>query len=233
MFWADILLFAAIAGFFGYRLWRQLGQKHGEERERPNPFAEPAERREDLQQNPGGQNPGRAAPIHAGALVGEPIVENGDGGPLSLASELERVQSADPNFDEKTFLHGARAAFAMIVEAFAKGDRASLRDLLSPKVLANFEQAIATREKAGESLETRILQLRDAVVVAARLEGSIAQISVEFSSDQINLTRDAQGRVINGDAQKPEIVIDRWTFSRDARSEDPNWLLSATEAVTG
>jgi predicted lipid-binding transport protein (Tim44 family) len=150
------------------------------------------------------------------------------GEPLSLAASLAQIRSADPSFDEKVFIQGASAAFTMVVEAFAKADTATLRPLLSDDVYDNFAGAIRERQNAGEVLETRIDRIRDADVVEARLDGRTAFVTAKFVSDQMNVTRDRNGAVVDGDADKVVEVTDIWTFARNIRSRDPNWLLVET-----
>jgi predicted lipid-binding transport protein (Tim44 family) len=141
---------------------------------------------------------------------------------------LAAIAAADPSFDEKTFLNGAKAAFGMIVEAYARGDLDTLRPLLSDEVFANFSDAVAARKKAGETLETRIERMSDADIVEADLDGSTAVITVRFATEQTNVTRDAAGTVLDGDPAKPEEVVDLWSFARNTRSRDPNWTLIET-----
>ncbi|HRQ79762.1 MAG TPA: Tim44/TimA family putative adaptor protein, partial [Azospirillaceae bacterium] len=150
--------------------------------------------------------------------------------PLSLAARINQVREADGGFEEKSFLAGARAAFEMIVQAFAIGDLASLRPLLSDEVFANFSRAVKDRQAAGETLETRIAAIRDIDLADARLEGSVAFITIRFVSDQTNVTKDADGRIVDGDPNEPIEVIDLWTFARNVRSRDPNWTLVETRA---
>lgn len=214
----EIVIFAMIAVFLVYRLRSVLGRRNGEERQRPNPFTPPpapasAEGRDSVV-----AMPERAAPAD--------IYQPGDQRPL--AAWLEAIRRADPSFDEKTFVNGARSAFTMIVEAFSHGDRATLRPLLSDAVYNGFAGAITEREKTGETLETRIERIQDADVVDARLDDTRVYLTVRFVTEQINITRDKAGTVLDGDPAAPAEVIDEWTFSRDVRSRDPNWLLVET-----
>ena len=62
-----------------------------------------------------------------------------------VKSGLTAIRLADRTFDLKGFLQGARAAFAMIVEAYAKGDKAALRPLLAPEVFASSEHGDGDR----------------------------------------------------------------------------------------
>ena len=66
-----------------------------------------------------------------------------------MAAGVMRIKLADDRFDEREFLHGAKMAFGMIVESFAKGDVEALRPLLSRDLFGSFATAIETRESAG------------------------------------------------------------------------------------
>lgn len=215
----EIVIFAVIAAFLVYRLRSVLGQRHGEERQRPNPFTPPPARAE----RNGAENvvrmPDRARPAEAAAGAEEPV---------SLAAALAQIRAADGSFDEKIFLQGAQAAFTMIVGAFAQGETATLRPLLSDDVYDNFAAAIRERQKAGETLETRIDRIADADVVEARMDGRTAFVTVRFVSHQMNVTRSGDGSVVDGDPSKALEVVDLWTFARNTRARDPNWLLVET-----
>ncbi|WP_448192146.1 Tim44/TimA family putative adaptor protein [Azospirillum sp. sgz301742] len=209
----EIVIFAMIAAFLVYRLRSVLGRRTGEERPRPNPFTPPNARPDNVVPMPS------RAQAEASFAPDEPV---------SLAAALAQIHTADPNFDEKNFLQGARGAFQMIVEAFARGDTAALRPLLSDDVYDSFVQAIRHRQSVGETLETRIDRIRDADVIEARLSGNDAVITVKFVSDQINLVRNAQGEIIDGDPKQPIEGVDIWTFRRNIRARDPNWSLVET-----
>src|SRR5262249_62171491 len=112
----------------------------------------------------------------------------------------------------------------------AKGDRAALRPLLSDEVFRQFATAIDERLAAKETLETRILQLDSADVVEGRLDGRTAQIAVKLVSHQINVTRAMDGSIVDGNPDHPIEKTDYWTFARDTRSTDPNWVLVATSS---
>ena len=148
--------------------------------------------------------------------------------PDAVAAGLERIRAADPGFDPAQFLEGARAAFEMIVGAFAAGDKARLRPLLSDEVYTPFAAAIDERTAAGETLETRIVGLKRLDITEAGLTGRLARVTVKFVSDQINLLRAHDGSVVDGDPDHAVEKTDFWSFTRDTRASDPNWVLEAT-----
>jgi predicted lipid-binding transport protein (Tim44 family) len=147
-----------------------------------------------------------------------------------VAAGLDAIVAADPSFDAKHFLAGGRAAYEMIVEAFAAGDRRSLKNLLSREVYDGFETAIAEREARGETVESRFVSIDEAEITAAEMRGRSEQVTVHFVSKLISATRDRQGNVVDGNAEKVREVTDVWTFAREISSRDPNWKLVATEA---
>jgi len=118
----------------------------------------------------------------------------------------------------------------MIVTAYAAGDTATLRPLLADDVYDKFSGAIAARAKARETLQTTLVGITSADILEADVRGRDATITVKFISEQINVTRDAEGRIVDGDASTVTPVTDIWTFSRNLRSRDPNWTLIATRS---
>ncbi len=208
------LIFAAIAVFVILKLRSVLGTRTGFEKKN-EPYA-PADNRDKVIPLPDRRQP-EAAPMS------EPK------GPLDAGSAA--IRRVDPSFDPDGFLEGAKMAFEMIVTAFAKGDEKTLEPLLAPNVFESFAADIRRRREAGETRETTVSGIRQARIEQARLEGREARVTVLIVSDQINVTRDREGNVIDGDPKAPEAVSDLWTFARDTRSRDPNWQLVETAAA--
>jgi len=144
---------------------------------------------------------------------------------------LLQIMASDADFDPNEFIGGARAAYEMIVMAFANGDRKTLKDLLSKEVFEGFDGAIRDRESRNEKVTTQFVSIDKAEFADAALRARNAQVTVKFLSKLITATRDAQGNVVDGNAEKVLDVVDIWTFSRDVTSRDPNWRLIATESA--
>jgi predicted lipid-binding transport protein (Tim44 family) len=208
----EILVFAVIAGILVFRLRSVLGRRTGHERRRDLPFAPP----------PTPTTP-PAANATPSALPAPRLVATDPADPLGA------LHAAEPGFDGTAFLAGARGAFEIVVQAFAAGDRAKLQPLLSPQVFKSFSDAIAARDHANEKQETKIVAIKSADITQARVQGGTGLVTVTFLSDQILVTRNAAGAVVDGDPDHPVERIDIWTFSRVLRSPDPNWTLIATE----
>jgi len=214
----DIILFAMIAGFLVLRLRSVLGRRTGNERRRD------------------GFTRARAPMSERAASGGEPatvatVVPLAAAPTDAVSQGLDRILRADPDFDRAHFLAGARAAFEIIVSAFAKGDKAALRPLLSDEVYRPFAATIDERIAARETLDTRVLRLAGLDISAAELVGYTARIILRFVSEQINVTRAADGSIVDGDPEHSVEKTDYWTFTRDTRSTDPNWVLAATASA--
>jgi predicted lipid-binding transport protein (Tim44 family) len=226
------IIFLALAVFIFLRLRSVLGQRTGRER----PPYDPYSARDTIRPAAGDKVvalPGRAP--DSGQKPSEPpepserwkgIAEPGS----ALASGLDAILREDKTFDPKHFLVGARAAYEMIVTAYAAGDRRQLRNLLSREVYDGFEAAIRDREQRGETVETRFVSIDGADIISAEVRGKSEQVTVRFQSQLVSVTRDRSGAVIDGNADKVTDVTDVWTFARDITSRDPNWKLVATEA---
>ena len=142
---------------------------------------------------------------------------------------LRAIRDADPSFDPKGFVDGAKMAYEMIVMAFADGDRKTLKNLLSREVFDGFVQAISDRESRSEKIQSSFVGIDKADIVGAEMKGTEAHITMRVISELISATRDKAGEVIEGDPETVAEVKDVWTFARDTRNKDPNWKLVATE----
>ena len=72
------------------------------------------------------------------------------------------------------------------------------------------------------------MQLKAEDIVEAGLTGRAARVTVKFVTDQINVLRAHDGSIVDGDPEHPIEKIDFWSFGRDTRAADPNWVLAAT-----
>lgn len=148
-----------------------------------------------------------------------------------LAKGLIAIIKSDPGFDPEQFLQGAKAAYEMIVTAFAGGNKPTLRQLLGKDVYDGFVGAIEEREQRGEEVESSFIGIDKADMIEAGLKKKSAQITVKFVSKLITSTSDKNGKLIDGNPKKVREVTDIWTFARSVASGDPNWKLVATEAA--
>ena len=235
MFDIYTIIFLALAVFIFLRLRSVLGQRTGRERPPYDPYSTRDAVRSPATDkvvtlpprpaaDPAPSRPVEVTPPPVDRWKG--VAETGS----SIASGLDAIAAAEPSFDANHFITGARAAYEMIVTAFAEGDRRQLRSLLSREVYDGFDAAITEREGRGETAETRFVSIDGSTITAAELRARTAQITIRFVSKLVSATRDRSGNVIEGNAEKVTDVTDVWTFARDVSSRDPNWKVVATEA---
>lgn len=216
----SIVLLAMIAAFLGMRLYSVLGKRTGHEQE-------PVLPRERATASPVRLDDGDGAPAAAPApadtsgLVYEPAAEAG----------LRQLLATDRNFDAGRFMEGAEAAYRMILEAYWKGDRDTLRDLCDDDSYEAFVEAIAAREARGETLDNRLIGIDSAKITAVEMSRSEARVTVRYHADISAVTRDADGKLIAGSMSDAEQADDLWTFRRQIGSNDPNWVLDEAESA--
>jgi len=226
----EILFLAGIAVFIAYRLYSVLGRRTGNEQ----PPYDPLSRRErvDTRRTAANSKDDNVVPLPRAREIVRPPIGGGVEAKIApgsaLAVGLEQIRQVDRNFDPDVFVGGAKVAHEMIARAFAQGDRAALKPLLSEEVYASFEAAISAREKAAQKIDFSFVGLKQASLEDIGLRGRIAEVTVRFVSELITATRDAAGAVIDGAAGVVREVTDVWTFARDTRSGDPNWKLVST-----
>ena len=141
-----------------------------------------------------------------------------------------RIRGVDQSFEPNQFLDGAEGAFRMVVDAFARGDRQTLQMLLSDETYGGFEREISRREAAGETQRSEVRGVQEMAIEAADLRGTVADVTVRFVSDQVNLTMAKDGSIAGG-ADAVMELSDVWTFQRDLSSQDPTWKLVATRSA--
>lgn len=157
-----------------------------------------------------------------------------NGGELKAESktmtETEKTLSSIPLFDKDTFLNGAKRAFEMIVTAFAKADLETLKSLIEKNLFQRFEEIIKQRKDDGITAETDFIGFNSVEIIHAEIDdASNAKISVRFVSEQANVLRNSDGKVIEGDENFIQSITDVWTFERNINSTSPNWLLISTK----
>jgi predicted lipid-binding transport protein (Tim44 family) len=225
------LALAGVAIFILWRLRSVLGQRTGTERPptdltmgRKAPTAEPV--------------PGKILDFPKNKQEPEPVINKEPEKPVwegfapsgsTLATNLEKLNQSDSTFTPKAFLSGAKLAYEMIVEAFAKGDKAALKNLLSKDVFDGFSKAIDARQKTGEKLDFQFVGFEKADILTAVVLDKRANITVKFVSELISATYDKAGTLMDGDPKEIRDITDIWSFERDITQKDPNWRVVSTE----
>lgn len=220
----DIIVLVVIVAALVFQLLRVLGERTGNEPlAGADPFAaQPV--RGHLQ----------SAPVQramGAKLVDAKVLPDGvppSQEPLSVNQGLQQIRDYDSEFDERSFLQGARAAFEMIVKAYARGDLETLKNLLAPGLYDHFAEDAKARAQKDYTMETIIHKINAANILAARMIGFDSEITVEFITEQTSTIRDSRGEVVAGNPDTREEIRDTWIFRRDTRGNDPAWHLLET-----
>lgn len=216
--WVEIVFLAMLAGFIALRLVSVLGRRTGHE-------GAPAE---------GFRGGVTEQPAASGSVVdirARPALDLPADIDPALRDGLTAIAAADPSFDPARFTDGAKSAYRMILEAFWKGDIAEVEAFVSDDVGDSFRRAIAQRADDGVSVENRIVAIDRAAAVSAHIDGNMAEVAVRFDAQIVAVTRDRDGRLIDGSATDAAATADEWTFRRHLAASDPSWLLVATETL--
>lgn len=216
----DIIIYAVVAAVMVFWLRSVIGTRHGEERERPNPFEEtptpPSQTKE---------SGSPLSPIDMEPVKSEPT-SVGDG---RVDAGLVQIALADREFNTASFVENAKDAFTIIVTAFSEGDRDTLRDMCTDDVYKTFEEAIIEREASGKTIVTEIHAIRSAEITDAGVDKKTAFVTLRISADETYVVQDENGEIVAGHPDRVSDMTDKWTFSRNTRSNDPRWFLSKTE----
>lgn len=212
----QLLVLAGIAVFLIVRLRGVLGTREGFEKP---PASLPADRaprhRPDLEVIEGG--PDRDITDHVPA--------EGD-----AAKALTAMKRIDPSFRLGEFLEGARGAYEMILMAFENGDLSPVHAFMSDDVNQAFEAVIAERAQKGLTITATFVGISDIGVQSAEFDRATneGEISLRFTGEMTYVVKDADGRVVEGNANDIRRQKDVWTFARTMGTNDPNWKLVAT-----
>lgn len=232
---ADLLIYAIVAAGLIFWLRSILGTRSGDERERPNPFAQQPKpdatpaisaNRSDLADGEAIVLNPLALPKNSNCSIANPATE-----PVLL-----NLATQDRNFTLAHFAAAAQDVFVMIVEAFAKGNRDLLQSLLAADLFKSFDDALSARAAAGETMSAEILAIRKIEIIDATIDDKgkdkMVYITVRFIADETVVTRDKNNVVLSGNPDRVSETRDIWVFGKPIAAKDPTWYLIATREET-
>lgn len=144
----------------------------------------------------------------------------------SAEAELEKIK----DFNKEDFLKRVSKTFEMVLEAFAAQDKETLKMLTTAKLYKKFIEVIDERQVKHITAETDLIKIDEMKIKDVKVsDKGLAQISVELTSSQINVLKDASGNLIEGDENFVQQITDVWTFEKDLNKASPVWLLASTK----
>ena len=211
----QLLVLAGIAIFLILRLRDVLGSRDGFEK----PVAPVVQTRDDLRRG-------------LEVIDGGPDSDITDHAPegSATAKALAAMKSEEPSFNVTEFLRGARGAYEMIVMGFEKGAMDDLVPFLARDVYDTFQSVLEEREARGLSVQAQFVGIRELSLISASFDHDTreAEVTIRFVGELTSVMRDAEGNVVEGDANEIRRQKDIWTFARKMGAQNPNWQLVAT-----
>ncbi len=170
-------------------------------------------------------------------VILKPVNKN-DGDAVNNVVQIVKAQEAvdknaalkdEAEFNKEMFLQGARKVFELILQAFSKGELSQIRELVNKKVYEAFDSALAERKEKNMTSEVDFICFDKSEIKDVKFLKNSIKVVVEFVSEQVNLLRNAQGEVVQGDENFVQKITDVWTFERMVNAKNNNWVLVSTK----
>jgi predicted lipid-binding transport protein (Tim44 family) len=143
-----------------------------------------------------------------------------------VSGGLNKIKLIDASFTTADFIDGAKAAYSMILEAFAEGDKKTLKTLLTTKVYKVYADEIKKREDGKLKQATDLVRLLEATVKSIKVNGKTATIEVVYKAELSSALFDGDNNLIKGDPDLLALISETWSYKKDLTSTNLNWLLS-------
>lgn len=228
----DLIILAIITAYIFFRLSKNLGKIDEEEKQEIHKkLLERKKQIEEILDRAQKSGASNSAPSNLEKIIGSKSTSDSDIEKLDADSQqnLNKIFGAC-NIDYNFFMSGAKMAFEMVINSFAKDDLETLKMLLSDKIYQGFEMAVKNRQSLNQKLNTNLISIDATQIVSALLIDNFASIVVKISSKQINYITDKDQNIIQGKKDKISEIFDIWTFKKDINNANPNWLVSATSS---
>tara|TARA_A200000113_G_C8728607_1_gene310801 strand:- start:28 stop:711 length:684 start_codon:yes stop_codon:yes gene_type:complete len=217
----DIFILAMIAIFIINRLRNSLGKKTGNETDiaqkfsqKPSKFTESNPDKE-IEKSKNQVKEAKNIILHKNSSINE---------------KLNNIVKVDPSFTVENFIDGAKKAFEYILVKYSENDLKSLKSLLAPQILTNFTDQIKLRQKQKQILGITILKIDDPEIIDVSIvKNKQCFIKLEFKSQQVQTTKDSNNKVIDGNDNLILNISELWTFSKEIKNKNPNWILEKIE----
>ncbi len=217
----DILILAMIAVFIINRLRNVLGKKTGNESDIVEKFTQKKTNYKESDPDSVTNTKSRSK-----NNFGKQTLHSDK----KINNSINQILKIDPNFETSSFCDGAKKAFEFILKEYSNNNLEGLVKLVSKNMYTAFESQIKEREKAGESLEITVISVKDPEIKNIKIEKkNIAHIKLCFDSEQVQIMKDKNGKIIDGDNNQILAIKESWTFSKNLKSDDPNWILEEIE----
>ena len=170
-------------------------------------------------------------------VILKPVNKNDSDAVNNVVQIVKAQEAVDKNaalkdeaeFNKEMFLQGARKVFELVLQAFSKGELPQIRELVNKKVYEAFDNALAERKEKNMTSEVDFICFDKSEIKDVKFLKNSIKVVVEFVSEQVNLLRNAQGEVVQGDENFVQKITDVWTFERMVNAKNNNWVLVSTK----
>jgi predicted lipid-binding transport protein (Tim44 family) len=233
--YGDVLFFAIIAAVLAFKFFSVLGKKEDDQDiERLKSFGPkmPVQKPSQTEQKPKLQIdvPSYIKVDKVQKEQPAEVKDPFDG--IKFANEAVKdavveISKKDVNFNIAIFLSGAKSAFEYVLKSYSENDRASLKNLLSDNIYSGFVKKIDANFNQGLKNTITLVSINVQEVSKAVFKDNTANISLKFQTEQINFTKNDKGELVEGSVNDIEIVDDEWSFERNIKSTNPNWIITS------
>ena len=218
----DILILAMIAVFIINRLKNVLGKKTGNEQDIVEKFTQG---KSSFKESPPDNTSQIKNSKHKEKLALKRFHPED-----KVNNSLKSIHGLDLNFSIEDFINGAKKAFEFIISNYSQENIKPLKKLLSPQIFNDFDSQITERTKKKQNLDITIISVKDSKIINAKIsKKSLASITVNFLSEQVQVTKNLRGDIVEGDSNQILEISENWTFNRNLKNKDPNWTLDKIE----
>ncbi len=218
----DILILAMIAIFIINRLRNVLGKKTGNESDIAEKFTQ---KKSDFKES----EPDSISNLNKNLNNDSPKKKTYHDD-KKINNYINDIVKLDSNFEIDSFKDGAKKAFEFILAEYSKNQLKSLSKLTSRSIYDAFKNQITKRQKNGEVLEITVISVKSPEIKQVKLKDKkFAFIDLLFDSEQVQVTKNKKGDVVDGDSNQILSIKEIWTFSKNLKSDDPNWILEKIE----
>ena len=147
-----------------------------------------------------------------------------------INSVINEIIKIDNNFEINSFFEGAKKAFEFILTEYSNNNLKVLEKLVNKNIYKEFENQINLRTDKNEELEITVISVKNPEIKSVNLEKKYtAYFKLLFNSEQVQITKNSKGDIIDGDSNQILQIKEIWTFSKNLQSKDPNWTLEEIE----
>lgn len=220
--YGDIIFFALVAVYLAFKLTNTLGRKN--------------EGDDNIGANPGSFSP-ESIQVQAPNVEEKKVetvkidfrteIEDFEFSSDEVKENVKDILEKDRTLSLSSFVEGAKGAFDMVLNAYSEGDKSTLKDMLSKDLYKEFTDQLAEFKKEKLAPTKSLVSITLDEISNASLTNNLANLTLKFTSEQINFVKNSKDEVVDGDASFIETVEDEWSFERNIRSSNPNWEITA------